>query len=289
MATSTGSGPSTGPSALRVWASRAKKATFRGAGSARAAVERLRPSAHRARVVVDKRILFRAAGPTFRVNIGGGAWYQRGWQNIDCYAPDPYVDARLDLRDQPDLPFPDGSCEVIFCSHVLEHVPDDATRHALGEMARILAPDGLVRIVVPDLEAALVAYREGDADFFDRGGARCVGPTLEAKLVNLIASYRMGDHRGGPPVEADEVRERVASSTPEEFVRWCVSRIPPEAEQRDHVNAYDAARLAALGAAAGLTLTRSSYRASADPEMRGPAFDHSPRISLYMEGGRTRP
>jgi len=239
-------------------------------------------------VALDKRVLHRATGPTHRVNIGGGSWYVRGWQNVDYYAPAPYVDVRLDLRDLPTLPYPDGSCEVIFCSHVLEHVPDVAVRHALAEMARLLTPDGTVRIVVPDLEAALAAYRAGDEEFFDRGGVRCVGPTIEAKLVNFCASYRLDGHVGGPPVEADVVRDRLAALSPHEFAAWCVGLIPPEATYRGHVNAYDADRLAGLGAEAGLTLVRSTFQGSATDVLLGPAFDHSPRVSLYMEGGRSR-
>lgn len=38
------------------------------------------------------------------------------------------------------LPFPDNSFEVIVCSDVIEHIPDD--RKALREMARVLRPEG---------------------------------------------------------------------------------------------------------------------------------------------------
>jgi SAM-dependent methyltransferase len=45
------------------------------------------------------------------------------------------------------LPLDDGAFDLILCSHVLEHVPDDG--FLLREMARLLAPDGRVFVNVP--------------------------------------------------------------------------------------------------------------------------------------------
>jgi SAM-dependent methyltransferase len=52
--------------------------------------------------------------------------------------------ARIDLTDTG---LPDGSRTLIWCSHVLEHIPDDGK--ALSEMRRVLAPGGLVVLQVP--------------------------------------------------------------------------------------------------------------------------------------------
>jgi SAM-dependent methyltransferase len=45
------------------------------------------------------------------------------------------------------LPLPDASYDLIVCSHVLEHVPDD--RFILREIGRLLAPGGRVFLNVP--------------------------------------------------------------------------------------------------------------------------------------------
>jgi len=52
--------------------------------------------------------------------------------------------ARLDLTDTG---LPDASKTLIWCSHVLEHIPDDGK--ALREMRRVLAPGGLAVLQVP--------------------------------------------------------------------------------------------------------------------------------------------
>jgi SAM-dependent methyltransferase len=45
------------------------------------------------------------------------------------------------------LPFPDRSFDLVVCSHVLEHVPDD--RAAMRELFRVLRPAGVALIQTP--------------------------------------------------------------------------------------------------------------------------------------------
>jgi SAM-dependent methyltransferase len=59
-------------------------------------------------------------------------------------------DVKADVQD---LPFADASYDLIVCSHVLEHVPDD--RAALTEMHRVLRPGGIALLQHPvDFELA---------------------------------------------------------------------------------------------------------------------------------------
>jgi ubiquinone/menaquinone biosynthesis C-methylase UbiE len=54
------------------------------------------------------------------------------------------VDVELDLTA---IDFPDHTFDVVLCSHVLEHIPDD--RRAMREIRRVLKPDGWALINVP--------------------------------------------------------------------------------------------------------------------------------------------
>jgi SAM-dependent methyltransferase len=67
---------------------------------------------------------------------------------VDYRSADLYrnnVDDRVDVTDM--RRYADGSFDVVLCSHVLEHVPDD--RRAMGELRRILRPDGFAIVMVP--------------------------------------------------------------------------------------------------------------------------------------------
>lgn len=54
------------------------------------------------------------------------------------------VDVACDLTA---IAFPDESFDLVYCSHVLEHVPDD--RAAMRELRRILRPGGTLLVQVP--------------------------------------------------------------------------------------------------------------------------------------------
>jgi SAM-dependent methyltransferase len=51
---------------------------------------------------------------------------------------------RLDVTE---IPFPDEHFDLIICSHVLEHVPDD--RKAIAELHRVMKKGGLGLLIVP--------------------------------------------------------------------------------------------------------------------------------------------
>ncbi len=64
-----------------------------------------------------------------------------------------YITADLDPKramvqmDITDIQYPDNSFNVIYVSHVLEHIPDD--RKAMSELCRVLKPNGWAILLVP--------------------------------------------------------------------------------------------------------------------------------------------
>jgi hypothetical protein len=69
----------------------------------------------------------------------------------DLHAP---ADLRLDISD---MDLPDSSFDLILCSHVLEHVPDD--RAAMRELRRVLTDGGLALVLVP-YRAEVTTYED---------------------------------------------------------------------------------------------------------------------------------
>jgi methionine biosynthesis protein MetW len=58
------------------------------------------------------------------------------------------LDVRL-IADAAELPFPDGSFDLVVCTEVLEHLFEP--QRALGEIRRVLRPGGQMIVTVPNL------------------------------------------------------------------------------------------------------------------------------------------
>jgi predicted SAM-dependent methyltransferase len=121
-----------------------------------------------------------------RLNVGCGSTVSPAWTNIDnsptmWLARRPWLwrlarRLRLVPADMADastwarevlvadavrgLPFPSGSVDVIYASHFLEHLRREDARAFLREARRLLRPDGVLRLVVPDLAAIIELYRQ---------------------------------------------------------------------------------------------------------------------------------
>ncbi|WP_109438689.1 class I SAM-dependent methyltransferase [Aquimarina sp. AU119] len=62
----------------------------------------------------------------------------------------PLADVKADICN---LPFKDNEYDIIFCNHVLEHIPDDTK--AMKELFRVLKPGGMAILQIPqDLNRA---------------------------------------------------------------------------------------------------------------------------------------
>ena len=59
------------------------------------------------------------------------------------------------------LPWHDNSVDVIYTSRTLEHLTKEFGKQLLEECHRVLKPNGLLRIVVPDFNSIVEDYNEG--------------------------------------------------------------------------------------------------------------------------------
>jgi predicted SAM-dependent methyltransferase len=83
------------------------------------------------------------------LNVACGNRFHKDWVNIDFQAISHEVSAMNILNG---LPFKDNSFDAVYSSHFLEHLTKPQADFVLSEIFRVLKPDGVVRIVVPDLE-----------------------------------------------------------------------------------------------------------------------------------------
>jgi SAM-dependent methyltransferase len=98
---------------------------------------------------IPKKILHVAPEPGLAQCLSG----QPGIDYLSADFESPSAMEQMDLRD---IKYPDGSFDVVLCSHVLEHIEED--RKAIAEIFRVLKKGGWALLQVP------IMGRETDED-----------------------------------------------------------------------------------------------------------------------------
>ncbi len=159
---------------------------------------------------------------TYRVNIGCGMSPTEGWLNYDnslslrasklpgwfirfvrrvgviteatfayiCFSRNSAI-RFCDATKR--IPLPDGSVEVLYSSHMLEHLDNQEAELFLKEGYRVLSKDGVIRIAVPGLSQKINQYMmDNDADLFMQSLHTCQSKpkALFARLKLTVAGLR---------------------------------------------------------------------------------------------------
>lgn len=127
------------------------------------------------------------------------------------------------------LPFPADSAEVVYSSHLLEHLYFEEAGELVRECFRVLAPGGVLRIVVPDLRAIIREYL---------GDGRIGGPSAESDALR----------------PADRLNHRLLMRPPAPPKANCLYRVYTAWKDfHQHKWMYDADSLKALFESSGFT------------------------------------
>jgi predicted SAM-dependent methyltransferase len=106
------------------------------------------------RLVAAKRAPLTSCSPRL-LNLGCGSRYHPAWVNVDLQPQDPSV-RRHDLTAP--LLFQSNEFDAVYHAHVLEHLPPRLVPAFLRECHRVLRRQGVLRVVVPDLEQIARLY-----------------------------------------------------------------------------------------------------------------------------------
>ena len=97
------------------------------------------------------------------------------------------------------LPVADGSVDAVYHSHVLEHIDRHLVGAFLGEVRRVLRPEGVHRTVVPDFEAACRRYLAHlDACATDPGAAAGHEAYIGAIIEQMVRREGVGTRQQPP-------------------------------------------------------------------------------------------
>lgn len=240
------------------------------------------------------------------MNIGAGDWTHPLWRNMDYVQPpyDQYTppDYNIDLSAMPDWPIESGSMQLLFTSHTLEHINDPMVEKVLAESYRVLAPGGILRIVVPDITTAYYAYLLKDFSYFDyrssvrgKGNAVMIHSTAghtKGKTTNTMFFQRFASCFGNLKLwEGEKIDPVVERTFAEMGVEAACAHFLKSADFSkkkpfQHINYYTGERLQRMVTAAGFQhAVRTSYGQSLSPLLRNRFyFDRTrPNESLYVD------
>lgn len=232
-------------------------------------------------------------------NIGAGGFRHEHWTNVD-HASTWYTDRQgefleWDLLSGSPLAVEDSVAELVYSSHTIEHVPDEAASHLFGEARRILKPGGVLRVTAPDIALAYVAYRRGDRRFFPHGDAMG-GPSIQQLFLYSFASARSTIHPEpkGRRFSDEEIDAMFGAGLTPEALDRCVADYPIDVQKRypgDHMNWFTPAKVREMLTDAGFVdVVISGFGQSRVPVLRNTGhFDSTaPALSLYLEATRPR-
>lgn len=230
-------------------------------------------------------------------NIGAGTFSHPYWTNIDFASPwyskgQYHRFIEYNLMELAPLAIEDNTAELVYSSHTIEHVSDDAVRNMLREAHRILKPGGYIRLTTPDMALAYDAYKRGDRQAIHGILKEPFSPHISIHQIFLrrfaTQLTQIGeDTRGGKKCSDAEIMQ-VFSEYPMEqaldyFSQQC--EYDPNYAQY-HMNWWTEAKLINFLKDAGFAdCYRSGYGQSKSPPFRNSTFfdNTHPGISLYTE------
>ncbi len=102
-----------------------------------------------------------------KLNLGCGGNLIKGYLNIG------FDDGRLDSESylnhdlSKNIPVEDNSVDIIYNSHFLEHLNYFEALNFLSNCYNVMKKNGIMRILVPDLELWCLKYLQHDRNFLD--------------------------------------------------------------------------------------------------------------------------
>jgi SAM-dependent methyltransferase len=240
-------------------------------------------------------------------NIGAGAFYHPYWCNVD-FASDWYKPHQTEMRHynamalEP-LPIETATAELIYSSHMIEHISYEAVLRMCEEAFRCLKPGGIFRLTTgPDAETDFRALQRGDTHWFywdrvyEKPGTYesifkrpATDVPIEERWLHHVAT-QLAPNDISPSEQkfnAEEIRavldEKGLEPALEYFTSLC--SFNPD-RPGNHMSWWTHDRLLDLLKKAGFADPyRSGFNQSASPVLRhSPLFDSKhPQMSIYVE------
>jgi len=149
------------------------------------------------------------------LNVGGVDIVRDNWRSLDFNSrhynhPSALIDYNVDLEKKRKWPIKDNSYNLVYCSHILEHLSQEAAMYTLKEIYRVLKARGGLRLVVPNMDLALQHY--GDKEWW---GIHFPGMNCEDAFMNFFASDLVGKMKYDKSKNLDYYRKKITNESQE--------------------------------------------------------------------------
>lgn len=244
-------------------------------------------------------------------NLGAGSFRHPFWTNVD-HPSDHYQAAQgdaiaigWDAMDGSPLPIEDDSASLVYCSHVIEHLPDCDAQHVLKEAHRILKRGGIFRVSTIDVDLDFRAYQSNDRYYFnwieaysrteDMKRAKLKTPLNQASIQQIFlfhfASSASTLHVDGAanPIGDEELSRIFADLPYEEALDYCSNRCSTDVQKKypgNHISWWNGPKLLDALSTAGFEkpYVTGSLQSQASVLRNPQFFDKTrPTTSLYAE------
>jgi len=131
-----------------------------------------------------------------RLEIGCGSKRIPGFETLNVVW-DWHVDYIVDASGK--LPFSESTFDLVYASHVLEHIPWYQVQDVLNEWVRLLKPGGRIEVWVPDgykIAKSIIDFEERDIDNSYCDGWYRLNPTRDPLIWASARIFSYGDGTG---------------------------------------------------------------------------------------------
>ena len=244
-------------------------------------------------------------------NIGGGIFNHPAWTVID-FVTDWYRkneantgnNIHFDLMSLKPLPIDSESAEIVFTSHTVEHITDEAAQNMFDESFRILKKNGIFRVTTPNIDLAYRAYKENDKEYFywyktdvptkingiEVHKSRKESSIAQLFLFSFAATVSIIVHdKTAEKIDDQQLTKIFSEMKFEKAMDYIVAKCPVNLQKKYpgfHMNWWNKDKMFRVLKKAGFkTVYLSAHRQSYSPVLRNQLyFDNTkPAVSLYVE------
>lgn len=186
------------------------------------------------------------------------------------------------------FPIKSNSLEIVYTSHVIEHLRNNDVILMFNEVYRCLKPSGFFRITCPDIDLEFEAYQNNDKEFFHWcSNELSIGQRFLDHIATALSKSDKDDSL--KKIDDIELKRIFSHMNKEEAFDYLCNQITIEHQIKfpgNHINWFNYNKIENFLNQVGFKLIyKSSYGQSKEPKLRDiKNFDNTlPTCSIYVD------